>query len=156
MSKGYWIDKFSDEYNIVFSNVSANLSGNLHIANLQIWKIDNPLLRNNFDHQNASTLQVQSWMNTKDIFRGSEQDILSAIHGGFAFPAGTKGMKFGTNHLDGLDTGSKADPDKVHGFIMCVLAIGRSFVVGAADQNIDIPENFDSLYISDNNSPGKK
>ena len=152
MSQGFWIDQLSDEYNVVYSNVSANLGNQLCIANLEVWKIDNPLLRNKFDHQNGNTLQVQSWLNVKDIFRGTEQDILSSIHGGFAFPVGTKGMKFVTNYFDGIDEGSNVDIDKVYGFIMCVLAVGRSYVVNSSSPMDKIPDNYDSMYLTDNNT----
>ena len=85
--KGYWIEQFSDEYNVMQSNITKCLSKKLYINSLSVWKIDNPLLRTKFEANNDGP-QIQSWLNTKDVFQGTETDIiLSQIHGGFAFPS---------------------------------------------------------------------
>ncbi len=150
MSEGRWLDKFSDEFNIAHNNVATILGTKKFISDLEIWKVDNPLLHAKFDQHYSSSLKVDCWLNTEDIFDGTEEEVLSSIHGGFAFPIETVGMTFTTGKLNGVDGKTKVDPEKVTGFVMCILAVGKSFVTTSTDQRSTIvPKNYDSLYYSD-------
>ena len=157
-TSGYWLEKFSNEYNIVYSNILSCLTNSkVFVSNLQVWKIDNPNLKSKFVTTYGSSVQVESWLNARDIFLGTEDEILSSIHGGFAFPTGTGGMQFSTGNLAGIDAmmASNADTDKVFGFILCTMAIGRSYVVDSNTSIMEIPNGYDSVHFL-NSSNSKK
>jgi len=155
-SQGHWLSQFSNEFNVVYSSIAPLLGSRRFIGNLEVWKIENPVSHAKFKHRHAASLQVNSWLNAKDLFAGTEKEILSSIHGGFAFPVGTKGMKFSTGKLNGIELrssgGKTPDGNLEHSFIMCVLAVGRSSVVNASDkvEEIPLPSGYDSFYIVDN------
>ena len=146
---GSWLEKFSNEYNVVYSNIASCLTNaKVIVSNAQVWKIDNPSLKRKFDTAHGNSVLVESWLNARDIFLGTEDEILSSIHGGFAFPSGTGGMQFSTGHLVGIDAvmASNGDIDKTFGFIMCTMAIGRSYVVDNNTSIMEIPEGYDSVH----------
>ena len=170
VSHGYWIDDFSDEYNIIYSNIVAYLENQLYIKRLSVWKIDNPLLRAQFEQVNGTEVVIQSWLNSNDVFQGTEDEILRSVHGGFAFPEG--GMVFSAGILDGIDSPRKQknfnpdfNPEKQYGFIMCDVAVGKSYVITNEDSvspatafskhHGNIPKNYDSLYLINENSQNK-
>lgn len=173
-SQGHWIPQFSSEFNIVFSNITSLLGSRRFIKNLEVWKIENPVAHAKFLHHYSSALQVDSWLNTKEFFAGTEKEILSSIHGGFAFPEGTKGMQFATGKLSGIEvlpavntasssskskksqtaaTVSTVDEMQEHCFVMCVIAVGRASVVTSSEnvEEMNIPNGYDSLYITTDN-----
>lgn len=154
--KGYWIEQFSDEYNVIQCSIAKCVPNKLYINSLAVWKIDNPLLRTKFE-ANSEGSQIQSWLNTKDVFHGTNTDIiLSQIHGGFAFPSG--GMKFSADFIDGIaieyDVNGNIislDETQNYGLILCDVSIGHPYVLDG--ENIeekvsgDIPEGYDSFVV---------
>jgi hypothetical protein len=152
---GHWLPQFSSEFNVVHCNIASMLGSRRFIASLEVWKIENPAAHAKFKQQHAHSLQVNSWLNAKDLFAGSENDILSSIHGGFVFPPGTKGMQFSTGKLNGIDLASAGGKTPMggqeHGMILCVLAVGRSSVVSSTDkvEEMTLPSGYDSFYITD-------
>ncbi|KAL0213656.1 hypothetical protein P9112_005840 [Eukaryota sp. TZLM1-RC] len=129
------VSRTSDE----FTNVQYRLSSGLRSFTASINKVfnvTNPQLTSRFEKFSEGKLVLDTWVDTS-LLEG-ENSINDILHQGFSLPQ--PGMRFTTGGI--LLPNSSGN--RRYEFLLCKLAVGRSFV--AQDKSIrPVPAGYDSL-----------
>jgi hypothetical protein len=107
---------------------------------INIWQVSNPALTAQFDRRSNSQLSVDCWVDITAL--DDSNAIQDVCKRGFAMPVGGEGLAFTTGTIK-----FDADAPEQRQFLLCSVAIGRSFVIDDLAAKRELPAGFDSLYL---------
>ena len=135
----------------------VSLGPNQHpLAMRTAWRCDNPTLAVAFDRQARGRLVLDCWVDVGAL--GPENALARLAERGFTLPK--EGMRFSAGRimpaerwrdreLGAFRFNTRTHADRTHTYLLCHVAVGRSYVTKEGDAPTGIPPGFDSLLLED-------
>jgi hypothetical protein len=113
------------------------------VKDVSIWVISNPQLNVKFERRSASLLTLASWVDVNSLEERDGNAVQEVCQRGFRMAADKPlALKVGAISFD--------DRSQVqHQYLLCNVAVGRSFVQDGPDAERKLPPGYDSLYLHD-------
>lgn len=136
-SNGHWLNENSEEFQGLKSYLQLCLKSQA-LATLEIWKIENEQMLSKFEKKYAKMTKMQCWFDINKYCKSDNavQDMCSKGFFGFPFP----GFQFFNGVIEDNFEGNGL-------FVLCDVAIGRSYVVDHDPSRHPVPEGYDSFYL---------
>lgn len=110
------------------------------VKELAIWAISNPQLNVEFERRSASLLRLDSWVDINGLDDNNAiQDVCQR-----GFRTGDSGQTFNVGSVQFAEDGQIQ-----HQYLLCSLAVGKSFVLDGPEADRKLPAGYDSLYVHD-------
>lgn len=110
------------------------------VKEVSIWAISNPQQNVEFERRSASLLRLDSWVDVnamEDV--NSIQEVCQR-----GFRVSESGLLFNVGNVNFGDSAQTQ-----HQFLLCSVAVGKSFVLDGPEAERKLPAGYDSLYVHD-------
>ena len=107
-----------------------------------MWKIDNPELIVGFEKRARSLLTLTTFVDSASL--DARNSLFEVCRRGFLFPTNGNGMVFTHGNVEG----AVPDNGTVKTYILCKVAVGKSYILDDPKGPRNIPPGYDSLYLS--------
>lgn len=111
-------------------------------ANTNVWKIDNPELIVGFEKRARSMLTLSAFVDSSSL--DARNSLFEVCRRGFLFPTTGNGIVFTHGNVEG----DVPDDGTVKDYILCKIAVGKSYILDDPKGSRVIPPGYDSLYVS--------
>eukprot|EP00753_Platysulcus_tardus_P020567 PLAT8228.1.p1 GENE.PLAT8228.1~~PLAT8228.1.p1 ORF type:complete len:1035 (+),score=520.69 PLAT8228.1:50-3154(+) len=132
------------------------------VRDLNVWAVANPHLTMQHEKRSAGLLSLDTWVDVGGL--GDYNSLSEVIQRGFHFPPTGEGMVFETGNLrpdpdsgtpvpgSGEKLGGAAavmgsGGERTYLFLLCKIAVGRSYVLDDPEAKRVLPPGYDSLYL---------
>ncbi len=155
-SGGAWLDKFSDEFQMMEYYVTLSLGQRHELAKLDVWKVTNSELELNFDRRWPSTRRTVAWKSISEIPVPMAKVLAKD---GFTFSAAT-GMDFWVGNMNinegGYDKSNtsfaangRSFPSQELSFVYSDVVLGNSRAIDESRVSLPVPTGYDTVWVSD-------
>ncbi|RYG43881.1 hypothetical protein EON67_12385, partial [archaeon] len=110
------------------------------VKDVAVWSVNNPHLSVQYERRAAGSLAVDVWIDINKLDElNAVQDVCKR---GFHMPDNGSGMEVVTGNIR-----FDMEGPEVHHYLLCTVAVGRSFVLDDPSARRELAPGYDSLYM---------